>query len=258
MKIKRIFGVLAAAQLIFILGAIAGEDDSIKKYANNAPGLPGMFSKQFNAIGIRLKTRGKEKTIYTGQLFYKGGKSSKARIIHQYPGLVRLEGFKDQGGILSFDGERSYGVASGNDDEALIEAFSMDFPEGLLASLQRGAAVRLIGRGLGPDPRIDPDYKGSRLDVYEIVVPVRCRQERALRRKLYHFDSQTGFLQSVRYADESLSPPAKIEMRFSVWGNIEGSAYPAYIEYFKNGELVFTFIAETIQGEASSDKASFR
>jgi hypothetical protein len=78
-----------------------------------------------------------------------------------------------------------------------------------------------------------------------------------IRSKLYYFDSRTGLLQSTRYYDRSVSPPVKIETHFSVWGTIDNSAYPARIDHYEGGKLMFSFIAESIEGGESIDKANF-
>ncbi len=169
-----------------------------------------------------------------------------------------MEGFKPQGAIVSFDGQRANGITLRKNDEALIESFIMDLPEGLFVSVQQGAAVRLIGRGFGPDPQVAPDYTGPRYDIYEVTGTVRGRQDELIRSKLYYFDSRTGLLQSTRYYDRSISPPVKIETRFSVWGDINGSVYPARIDHYEGGQLIFTFLAESIDGGPSIDQANFR
>ncbi len=247
---------------VLIMAVISVTADGQSKEANPVlsnvrVGAPGIFLQQAEALGLRLNTPGKERTVYSGQLFDQDGKSSPARVIHQMPGLVRLEGFKDGGASLSFDGRQAIGITNRKSDESLIETFLADFPEGLFASVQNGAAVRLIGRGFGPDPLLQPDYKGIRYDIYDIADKVRCRQDQLTRSKLYYFDSRTGLLQSVRYYDRSVSPPIKMETRFSEWGYIDGSAYPALVEHYEDGKLVFTFIAEQIEGGASIDKTNF-
>jgi hypothetical protein len=217
------------------------------------------MAKPRDALGKRLKEKGKEKTTYEGELFYVGErKSSNVHVTQQFPGLVKLEGFKDRGASLSFDGKTSNGVSSPNSDEALIETFLFDYAEGMLDLVKNGAAVRLLGRGVGPDPKIEPNYTGPRYDIYEVTGSIRCRQDQLIRMKSYAFDTQTGLLLSTKYYDRSTKPPTKIETRFSVWGNIDGSAYPARIEHFENDQLKFTFIATEIKSEASSDKASFK
>ncbi len=215
-----------------------------------------MFRMHFDALGKRMKSYGKVKTIYSGELFDNAGRSTKARVTHQFPGMVKLEGFKDNGASLSFDGERAHGATS-LEDEALLEAFLIDFPEGMLTSVQGGATVRLIGRGFGPDPKLIPNYSGPRYDIYEVTGNIYCRREQTTRTRRYYFDSKTGLLQSTRYLNRAVNPPSKIETRFSVWGNKDESAYPARIDHYESGQLKYTFIAAEIRGEESGDKASF-
>jgi hypothetical protein len=257
MTFRHIKAMLAAMLFTAGLCATAGEPDGKVNSDRAFDRIPSMFLPQLDALGNRVKAKGKETTIYEGQLFDAAGNSFPARVIHQLPGLVRLEGFKGQGAVLSFDGQRINGITSQKSDEDLVETFVMDLPEGMLASVQGGAAVRLIGRGFGPDPRVVPNYKGIRYDIYEVTGPVVCRRDQLIRSKLYYFDSRTGLLQSTRYYDRSISPPLKIETRFSIWGTIDGSAYPARIDHYENGKLVFSFIAESIKGEASIDIANF-
>jgi hypothetical protein len=246
---------IAALFLFFATGIAGGE----KAKSANAPlRIPSMFYKEANVLGSRLKARGKEKTIYIGQLYESGGKASNVRVTQQLDGKVKLEGFKQRGAHLSFDGERSYGVDSREKDESLLETFLVDFPEGMLDAVQKGSAMRLIGRGFGPDPRSAPNYAGPRYDIYEVVGPIRCRQDQLIRSKRYYFDSKTGLLLSVRHHDFSKSAAAKIETRFSEWTVSEGSAYPARIERYEDGALVFSFIAEQIVSEPMTDAADFR
>jgi hypothetical protein len=219
--------------------------------------ISNIFSQQAKALGKRMSVTGKERTIYTGQLFDKGGKSTPARIIHQLHGLIRLEGFKENGGVISFDGKKSHGVTSRKSDESLLEVFAVDFPEGMFDSAQNGGAIRFLGRGFGPDPNTVPKYAGPRYDIYEVSSSVRCRQDQLMRLKRYLFDTNTGLLQRTQYYDHSGPSTVKVETRFSVWGDIEGSAYPARIDHYEDGQLIFTFISESITGEASADNAIF-
>jgi hypothetical protein len=258
MTYRNVVSVMIVALLIFgICSTTAGQNNDPNISGLPMGWIPSIFGQQAASLGKRLRTTGKEKTVYRGQLFDKDGKSTPARVVHQLPGLIRLEGFKGQGGPISFDGKNSRGITSRRSDEGLLEIFTTDFPEGLFDSAQKGAAVRLLGRGFGPDPGLEPSYTGPRYDIYEVTGSVRCREDQLMRLKRYYFDTSTGLLQSTRYYDRSVSPPVKMETRFSVWGNIDGSAYPARIDRYEGGQLVFTFIAEDIAGGASSDLAIF-
>jgi hypothetical protein len=213
--------------------------------------------KYLEALGRRGRAVGKEKTVYTGQLFDKKGKSTPVRIIHQLPNLVRLEGFQSGNGHLSFDGEKAHGINS-KKEEAYLETFAMDMAEGMLASMQSNAAIRFLGSGFGPDPRKVPNYTGPRYDIIDVLDTVRCSKENVKRLKSYYLDTKTGLLESTRYKDQTANPPVAVETRFSTWGTIDGSAYPARIDRYEGGELEFTFIAEEITVESSTDVESFK
>jgi hypothetical protein len=219
--------------------------------------IPDVYGLQLGALGRRAREAGKEKTIYAGQLFDKRGHAASVKITHQLPNLVRLEGFKNGNAAISYDGQRGYGATSQQED-SYLETFATDMAEGMLTSIQSNVAVRFLGSGFGPDPLKVPNYTGPRFDIFQIIDTVRCRREQVRRSKLYCFDSKTGLLERTRYKNRSVRPAVEIETRFSVWGTIEGSAYPAKIEHYEGGELAFTFIAEQIAAESESDVESFR
>ena len=87
---------------------------------------------------------------------------------------------------------------------------------------------------------------------------VRCKNEKVLRSKTYYLYTSTGLLESTRYKDKTVNPPVAVRTRFSIWGTIDGSAYPARIDRYEDGELEFTFIAEEITAEPSTDVEDFR
>jgi hypothetical protein len=219
--------------------------------------IPSLLQRQLNVLGNRMRDSGKQQTIYAGEVTDAAGKRSPAQVIYQLPGLVSLVGFKAGQGTLSFDGERAFGVIS-RDDQAVLDVFVMDLPEGMLASVQSSAAVRLLGRGFGPDPRSAKKYIGPRYDIIEVTAPTRSAADRSLNSKLYYYDSQTGLLQSTRYYDRSRSSAVKLETRFSEWRAIDGSLYPGRIEHFEAGQLIFSFVANTITAAPGIDAASFR
>jgi len=214
--------------------------------------VPSLLHPHLAALGPRLRSTGKEQTIYSGEIVDEAGRRSPVQVTVQLPGLVRLEGVKP-GGPLSFDGQRTTGVASALDD-SLIETFVMDLPEGMFDASQRSAALRLLGRGFGSDPRSKGNRAGPRYDIYELMAPVVSRPDQPVRSRLYYFDSQSGLLQSTRYYDRT----NKIETRFSNWKTLEGSAYPGRIDHYENGRLVFSFEAKTIVAAAATEPSRFR
>jgi hypothetical protein len=218
--------------------------------------LPGAVAQQEAAVGGRVKSAGKEQTIYVGEFVDAQGNRSAAQVLHQLPTLVRLEGFS-HGRVLSFDGERTVGVLT-KSDETAIEVFAMDGPEGMFAALRKGASLRHLGSGFGPDPRLNPNYKGPRLDIFNVVGPAMVALNHPLQSKLYYFDSETGFLQTTRYNDDTTSPPIPKETRFSGWAMIDDSAYASRIEHYEGGRLVFSFSAKAITSAKAADPARFR
>jgi hypothetical protein len=249
--------IVRAVLLLFVLCApVSGQSDRGNS-AKILDRIPDKYRKPLSALGRRAKEKGKERTVYTGQLFDKKGKASTARIIHQLPNLVRLEGFKSGNASISFDGERAYG-ANSREEEGYLETFAMDMAEGMLASIQASAAIRLLGEGFGPDPLLEPDYSGQRFDIYDVTDVVRCRRNPLLRARYYYLDSRTGLLLKTTCHDQSTKPAVAMETLFSLWGTIDGSAYPARIDHYEGGELEFTFIAEQITSEPSTDAVNFR
>jgi hypothetical protein len=259
MRLQKIaFAAIGAFLVIGICTPVNSQDKSTATNKEDPRSrVPGMVNRQLMALGKRFNTKGKEKTMYRGQFFDKDGKASPARVIHQLPGMVRLEGFKGSNNLLSYDGKNAKGISSRKEDEELLEVFVTDSVEGMIESMRNGAAVRLLGRNVGPDPAMEPDYKGPRYDIYEVTSPVSCRQDKLTRMKLYYFDSNTGLLLSTRYSDPTAIPPAKIETRYSAWGEIDGSRYPGRVEHFNGDRLQFTFIAEGIEGQEATDTAIF-
>jgi hypothetical protein len=217
--------------------------------------LPGDLLLQVRAVGERMARPGKEATLLEGELLGLGTPKT-VRVLHQLSGMVRIDGVS-KGGPLTFDGNNSRGL-SGPVDQCLLEAFAMDSLEGMIASARSGAHVRLIGRGFGPDPRVNPEYQGVRYDIYEVIAPDRSRQDQKLAMKRYYFDSSTGLLLSTRYSDQSYSPPLRVETRFSDWDQGGGSAYPKRIEHFENGNLVFSFVVSTASSQSRQDSTKFR
>jgi hypothetical protein len=259
MKIRTAISTLLS--IVLTAGLCSGQQsqgisDQLKKLPTRS--VPSLLLSQLNALGNRMKAKGKELTVYTGIFIDEKGNQIVARVIHQLPNLVRLEGFKGKDTALSFDGERGNGISSQKKDESLLELFVMDFAEGMLASVQESAAVRFIGGGFGPDPKTNPDYTGPRYDIYEITAPIKGQEKETIRTKEFFFDSQTKLLSSVRYDDYSNSPPIRIETRFSYWGNQEESSYPAQVERYENGKRIFAFIAESIESGASKNTEFFK
>jgi hypothetical protein len=211
--------------------------------------MPQPVKRLTAALGDRARAPGKERIVLAGQLSDDRGAPIKARVILQLPDLVRLEGFRAGNLAISFDGEaRARGATQA--DESLLETFAMDTAEGMLRSIQAGAYAEIAGLSVADSET------GRPYDIYEVISPVRTTADQRLRSKHYFFDSQTGYLAFTRYSDGPLH--ANVEVRFSEWRVVEGSAYPGRIDRLDNGRPTFSFIVSQVSAGPRSEPAEFR
>lgn len=209
------------------------------------------FQPHLVALGDRVRRPGKELTVMNGEFVDAAGNRSSARLTHQVPNLVRLEGFK-QRGVLTFDGQSSHGSAALSAvDEDIIETFAEDLPEGLFDGVQRGSALRVLGRGF----RSKSSSTAAAFDVFELMGSGATRNDRRVRAKRFFFDSRTALLTSTRYQD---ARGTRIEVRFSGWGQINGSTYPQKIERYENGRLIFSFAVASVSAGPRQDTEPFK
>jgi hypothetical protein len=257
MSIRRLVSRISALCLICGLCLIAHGQNR-----NEAPGkafgrIPSLFQAHAAALGKRVEVKGRERTVLVGEYLDAQGSAAQVRVVLQLPRMVRLEGFKGRGSVLAFDGDRAKNAAT-RADKALLETFVSDTAEGMLASIQELAAARLLGNGFGPDPRTNPNYSGPRYDIVDVFMPDVIRKGPVWQSKQYYFDSKTGLLHSTHYYDRTVSPPVKVETRFSMWGTMDGSAYPASIERYEGGKRVFSFISSDIASGPAVDDSDYR
>ena len=219
--------------------------------------MPSDVGPVVAALGRRVQAAGKEQTVYAGQFLNPAGNPADVRVSHQLPGLVKLQGFLPGDAVASFDGSRASG-AVGRMAEILLETFVHDLAEGMLSSVQQGAASRLLGRGFKPSARVAPNYTGPSYDIYEVAAPVRSRQGQIERLKRYYFDTRTGLLLSTRYTDNQISPAVNVDTRFTNWVRVDDSSYPGRIDRYEDGQLVFSFIVSAVTAGRRIDPSSFR
>jgi hypothetical protein len=210
--------------------------------------VPSDVLQQVQALGLRMRSAGKEESVYEGQLTDEAGRQKAVRLVHPVSGLVRVESVQEKT-ALSFDGKYTSGTA-GPADEAVMDALIMDSAEGMLYAVRTGASMQLLGRGFAPNSAAVPSYKGPRYDIYEIIGPGRNTNDPALRTRRFYFDSKTGLLASTRYADAT---GRSIETRFLNWGNVDGSVFPGKIERYANGRQMFSFVAAAISSQPRHD-----
>jgi hypothetical protein len=255
MSIRSVLSILAIVPAMFGLCAVAGEPSETAGSAKAFNRISSIFQSEADALGKRLAAKGRERIVYTGEFSDAAGHSTTARVIIQLPRMARLEGFADK--VLAFDGEQMKNATS-RMDRILLESFLVDTQEGMLASIQGAASARLLGRDFGPDPGINSKKAEPRYDIYDVMMPDLFRKDAPWQSRLYSFDSKTRLLQNTQYYDRAVSPPIRIETRFSMWGTIDGSAYPACIERYEDGKLVFSFIATSIESGPAQDLGTYR
>jgi hypothetical protein len=208
---------------------------------------PEAVQRQARMLGDKLDKPAKEKTTLTGTVVDGQGRPVKAKAILQR-GFARLEGFTARG-TLSFDRERP-SRSNTREDDSLLETFTMDTTEGMLESLQHGAAASIQGLN------VLEKETGRRYDVFEVVAPVRSSWDSPIRYKLYFFDSQTGFLARTQYSNGPKN--SNVEVRFSDWRVVDGSAYPGRIERLEDGVSSFAFSVDEVAAAARGEAAEFR
>jgi hypothetical protein len=174
------------------------------------------------------------------------------------PNLVALRGFVPGNRELKFDGSSRQPTGLPPSEETLLEVFVSDVAEGMLTSIQDGAAVRLLGREFKPSAASVPSYTGSGYDIYEVTARIPFGTAEKIRMKFYYFDTESGLLLNTRYHDGSVTPAVRVETRFSDWRLVEGSAYPGRIERYENDRRVFSFVTTNASGAPAVDAANFR
>ncbi|HET9217609.1 MAG TPA: hypothetical protein VFR18_11555, partial [Terriglobia bacterium] len=138
--------------------------------------------------------------------------------------------------------------------EQLVELFSSDTAEAMLAGVKEGAAIELLGRRVlaGRDQPTEIRY-----DIFEVSAPVRSSASGRERLKRYFYDSATALLTSTHYIDEAFSPRVAVEISFSDWKQQNGSAYPYRIDRKENGHSVFSLTLSSIVALPRQDSTTF-
>jgi hypothetical protein len=248
-KGKMMVAVLACCACAWVPTSRSGQAQNLQssrreELASPPKVLPTDLMQQVKALGARLRKAGKEESDYDGQFVDDKGSQKHFRVDHQISGVLRIDNL-DEKTALSFDGDAVLGIKN-RADESLVDTFVLDTPEGMIYALRNGASAQLLGRGFAPDSSraasAAPHY-----DVYEVTAPERTHAGSAMRVRRYYFDSETGLLASTRYVDRS---GVAVETRFLSWGEVDGSVYPARIERYEDGHLMFAFVAGSIAGRS--------
>jgi hypothetical protein len=211
-----------------------------------------MFKAQTDALGDRMKTAGKERTVLSGEFTDDRGSKSTVQVAHQTPGLVIARGIRPDGQPLKFDG-RPPALPLAKAEERFIESFTADTAEALLDAERNGLAVRSLGFGFKSKTET-PDHPEPRFDIYQVTLTSKTRTEARKVTKLFWFDSATHLLAQTTYKDGE----SKIQTRFLDWGTADGSKYPSRVERYEDGNAVFAFKATAVAAGQKVDESAFR
>ena len=233
--------------LVFLIASVSSSPTHGQKRGGYEPPivlnvLPSALTSHAEALGGRVLVPGKERTTFEGELVNEHGERRRMRVTVQLPSMVRIDGLSPDARAVVFDGSNA--TTTTRLEEQLIEIFSSDLAETMLASIRDGAAIHLLGRNIRSESA--DGHEATFYDIYEWAgaVPFRGMQQERLKR--YSFDSATGLLALTEYLDESFSPPVKAETRFSNWRSVDGSVYPGVIDHLENGRSVFSWTAREV------------
>jgi hypothetical protein len=211
-----------------------------------------MFDLQAAALGDRLKSAGKERSIMAGEFTDALGNHSKAEVIHQLPDLMEARGVRPDGRSLKFDGDRVV-LPLSQAEGGFLESLTADTTEGLIEVERSGAAVRALGFNFVSDAET-PEHPEPRFDIYQVTVASKTDPDGRVRNKLYWFETETHLLLRTTYTDGE----TRVETRFSNWATVDGSRYPGRIERYEDGRLMFSFTVSAVSAGPRLDAAAFR
>jgi hypothetical protein len=214
--------------------------------------LPSSIQHQMQALGARMRIAGKEETVLDAQLVNDAGDKKHIHVVHEMSGMLRIEGIHDKTAV-TFDGEFTHGIA-GRMDEAVVDTFVLDTPEGMFYSLRNGASMVLLGNDFHPGTRTASNSAEPHYDVYVVAAPDRIRRSSTPQSRRFYFESTTGLLSSTRYSNSS---GVNVETRFLDWQQVDGSAYPTSIERYEDGHLTFSINATRVTGQPQRNTATF-
>ena len=211
--------------------------------ANRA--LPSYLRDQTAALGDRLRKAGQEQIIQAGEL-RAGAAVLPAIASRQLPNKVRIELGGSRARTLIFDGLASRASGTFDDiDEDLIESFTEDTVEGLLAEASAGSSCRLLGTAFRPDPRKFPTYSGPSYTIVELAQVAKSRATKDEQMKRFYFDSESNLLLRTLYGKTVAGSTVTHETRFSEWKAVNGNQVPHRIEKLVQGQQRFVFSSTT-------------
>lgn len=199
--------------------------------------LSPRLALNLNALGNRLEKPGQERLTLMGILrLSTTAETREVAATMEFPDRLRLVVGGPQNRVITFDGQQTKAVATGELD--LIETLTYDSAEHFFAAQVQGNATRFLGARFRTDDGSTPDYAGPYFDVYKIADQIKASgEERAA--KLYYFNSETLLLERVTYVVNRGGAEVNAETKLSDWRETDGQQVARRIERLENGKSVF-------------------
>lgn len=215
--------------------------------------VPPNLQAELDAQGDRFASKGKERVVVAGQLTGANGVSKPVSLVRDIRGRFRLVFPKH---VVAFDGTResSSGGALSAEDLAAAESLIDDSVEAFFASVDRGDALRLIGRRFPADEAAASGAEGGTWhDIYELRWRGRGGSAAVDRVKFFYFDSDTGLPARVRY----VSAAGEVETLMGQWRQAAGQHFPLAVVRMAAGRRRLSFFAQRIVLDADKADGAF-
>lgn len=238
---------ICTAQTVVASLAAAGAPVYLKQST-----VPMTYRAAVTALGTRLQAPGNERIATAGKYSDTSG-TKNIVITWELPGKTRVD--LDATHVV-FDGTNTVSSATITDSKNdLLESLADDRPETPLYGLrQAGFAERCLGGWFRTDNGTTRNYSGPFYTIYESVAPIFVRSDKAMRRKLWLYETSSGLLSEVKYNITRAGETLSVETVWGNWTKVNGQAVPGLIVRLENGKTVFTVnVSSGITSPAASD-----
>jgi hypothetical protein len=215
--------VIAAGMIIAALGVLnaqqQGRSSATRSVYLHPSSGDGRTRFLIEALGDRLRSPGKERTVVAGTLT-SGSASSNVVLTWELPDKFRLEETNGSRRAFVFDGARLTGRSQQNDaDNELLESLTADTAEFFLYQAVGGAPLRYLGERF---KQPGATGFGATVDIFEFASPAKYPGAAAVV-KQFMFDSDTHLLNRVAYGIRKNGRVVRIRTQIQGWGTVNGS-----------------------------------
>lgn len=164
-------------------------------------------------------------------------------LIRETPGRLRLEIISGgQQHITTFDGSRVLRTGGNIEsrDEDMLETLLYDSAEHFFVSQMQGAGTRFLGSRFRLSEDSRSEYTGPFYDVFEVTEQITSRREAREQTRQYLFNSETHFLEAVKYRITIGGLESQVEVRLENWQQLNGQRFPSRIVRLENESPVLT------------------